>query len=221
MAAPPEEMAAVPTGRHGLPANIVAEHQRQRLIAATIELVAKRGYRSTSIDHIVKGAKVGYVAFYELFDGKEACFTAALEQIVSETGEQLTAAVGGADSWPQQICDALRRLVELIAAEPARARVALVEAPAAGPEAYRRYEEAVDSTIPKLREGRALRSGTAELSQTLEEAIVGGVAWIFHQRLVNSEAAAIPTMLEEAIQITLAPYLGEAEAQRIAASAAV
>ena len=217
MTVPPEEAAVVPTGRHGLPANIVADYQRQRLIAATIELVAKRGYRGTSIDHIVKSARVGYVAFYELFEGKEDCFTAALEEIVSEARAQLTTAVDPTDPWPQQICAALRGLVEMIAAEPARARVALVEAPAAGPEAYHRYEQAVDAAIPKLREGRALRGEAAELSQTLEEAIVGGVVWIFHQRLVNGEADAIPGMLGEAIQIALAPYLGEAEARRIGA----
>ncbi len=219
MTMPPDEAAVLPTGRHGLPANIVADYQRQRLIAATIELVAKRGYRATSIDHIVKNARVGYVAFYELFDGKEGCFTAALEEIVAEAHERLIAVVEATDPWPQQICAALRGLVELIAAEPARARVALVEAPAAGPEAYRRYEQAVDGAIPKLREGRALRGEAAALSQTLEEAIVGGVVWIFHQRLVNGEADAIPGMLGEAIRIALAPYLGEAEARRLGAEA--
>jgi AcrR family transcriptional regulator len=78
MAGLPENLAVAPTGRHGLPRDVVAAHQRERLLAATIELVAKRGYRGTSIDHIVKAAKVGYVAFYELFEGKEDCFLAAL-----------------------------------------------------------------------------------------------------------------------------------------------
>lgn len=209
-----------PTGRHGLPADIVAAHQRQRLMASTIALVAKRGYRATSLDHIVKNAKVGYGAFYDMFEDKEACFAAAFEEIVEEAREELAAAVAAAASWPEQVCAGLGRLVELIAAEPARARVALVEAPAAGSTAYRRYEEAVDGAIPRLREGRALRSGGAELSEMLEEAIVGGVVWIFHQRLVKGEAAAVPGLLGEAIQIALAPYLGEAEAQRIAVATA-
>jgi AcrR family transcriptional regulator len=216
MAVPPEEFVVVPTGRHGLPANVVAAHQRQRLIMATIELVAKHGYRATSIDHIVKRAKVGYVAFYELFDGKEACFAGAFELIVAEAHEQLAAAVTAGQPWPEQICAGLQALVELIAANPERARVALVEAPAAGPAAYSRYEEAIEGAIPMLRAGRALRAGTTELSQVLEEAIIGGIVWIFHERLVKDEAKAIPEMLSEAVLIALAPYLGEAEAQRIA-----
>jgi AcrR family transcriptional regulator len=216
MAGQQEQVMVVPTGRHGLPADIVAAHQRERLLAATIELVAKRGYRGTSIDHIVKGARVGYVAFYELFEGKEDCFLAAFERIVEETRESLAAEVGAELPWAEQICEGLRTLVELIAADPARARVALVEVQAAGPEAYARYEEATDAAAEKLREGRGMRPDAAALSDSLEEAIVAGIVWIFHQRLVKGEAEAVPGLLGEAIRIALAPYLGEAEAHKVA-----
>jgi AcrR family transcriptional regulator len=211
----------VPTGRHGLPPDIVAAHQRQRLLAATIELVAIRGYRGTSIDNVVKTAKVGYVAFYELFESKDACFEAAFESIVTETREELAAAVSPGLPWAEQICAGLAKLVDLIVADPARARVGLIEAQAAGAAAYRRYEEAIDSAVPKLREGRAFNPEAAALSETLEEAILGGIAWIFHQRLVRGESERIEGLLAEAIQIALSPYLGEAEAQRIAAAAAM
>jgi AcrR family transcriptional regulator len=220
MAGRREDVVVIPTGRHGLPANVVAEHQRERLLAATIAVVAKRGYRGTSVDHIVKAAKVGYVAFYDLFDGKEACFIAAFERIVGETRAELLEVVSPEAPWPDQICAALAKLVESIAAEPGRARVGLVEVQAAGPAAFARYQEAIDAAIPKLREGRAYRPEAAVLSETLEEATIGGIAWIFHQRLVQGEAAKIASLLGEAIQIALSPYLGESEAHRIAAKSA-
>lgn len=207
----------IPTGRHGLPANVVADHQRERLLAATISVVAKRGYRGTSVDHIVKAAKVGYVAFYDLFDGKEACFLAAFDRIVAETEEELAAAVAPSAPWAEQVCAALARLVASIAADPGRARVALVEVQAAGPVAFARYQQAIDAAIPKLREGRAYRPEAANLSDALEEGTIGSIAWIFHQRLVQGEGADIGALLGDAIQTALAPYLGEAEARRIAA----
>jgi AcrR family transcriptional regulator len=216
MAGRPEEAVVVPTGRHGLPADIVAEHQRARLLAATIELVARRGYRGTSIDHIVKGAKVGYVAFYELFEGKEDCFLAAFEQIVTDTRAALNAGASAEASWPEQICSGLRTLIELVAAEPGRARVALVEVQAAGPRALARYEAALDSAAPKLREGRTLGENSVAMSDTLEEAVLGGIAWIVQQRLVKGEAEKVPGVLGEAIEIALSPYLGEAQARRLA-----
>lgn len=214
MAGASDRVAAVPTGRHGLPPDIVAAYQRERLLAATIDLVAKRGYRGTSIDHIVKSARVGYVAFYELFEGKEDCFLAAFQRIVEETSEALAAAVAAETEWPQQICAALDTLLDLVAADPARARVGLIEVQAAGRKAYARYEEAIDSAIPKLREGRAVSAEASKLSDTLEEAIIGGIAWILHQRLVKGEIEKTGGVLAETIQIGLSPYLGEAEAHR-------
>jgi AcrR family transcriptional regulator len=215
MARGPEE-AIVPTGRHGLAPDVVASHQRDRLFAATVELVAEHGYRHTSIDHIVKAARVGYVAFYELHDGKEDCFLACFDRIVDETTAELATAIADESEWPRQVTAALGRLVDLIVADPHRARVAMVEVLAAGPAAYVRYEAAVDLAAPKLREGRAHGEEAAGLSDTLEEAVLGGIIWIVHQRLVEGEPEETEPLLEEAIQIALAPYLGEGEAKRLA-----
>jgi AcrR family transcriptional regulator len=207
----------VPVGRHGLPADVVADHQRERLLAATIAVVASRGYRSTSVDHIVKAARAGYVAFYELFEDKEACFLAALERIVADARAELAENVSTELPWAEQICAGLAQLSEMIAADPPRARVALVEAQAASREAYERYEAATGSALPKLAEGRALRAEDAPaLSEATEEGVIGGVAWMFQQLIAAGEAERVPSLLGEAIATALAPYLGQGEAQRLA-----
>jgi AcrR family transcriptional regulator len=212
----PEEVPIVPLGRHGLAPDVVAAHQRERLFNATVDLVAKRGYRDTSVDHIVKAARVGYVAFYDLFDGKEDCFLAAFDRIVEEATESLEEAVAGEQDWSQQMAAALACLLDLIVADPQRARVALVEVQAAGPTAYARYEEAVDRAVPKLREGRQLSEEAGQLSETLEEAVLGGVVWIVHQRLVKGELDDADALLEQSIQIALSPFLGDGEAKKLA-----
>ena len=215
MGQPPEE-AIVPLGGHPATPDGAAAHQRERLFAATVDLVAKRGYRNTSIGQIIKAARMGYVAFYDLFEGKEDCFLAAFDRIVAETTQALASAVAEETEWSRQIAGALACALDLIVADPRRARVALVEVQAAGPVAYARYEEAVDRTVPKLREGRAFNPDTAELSSTLEEAILGGILWVVHQRLVKGELKQVEPLLEETIQIGLAPYLGDAEAREVA-----
>lgn len=211
--------AIVPTGRHGLSPEVVAEQQRERLFAATVELVAKRGYRNTSVDHIVKAARVGSVSFYELYEGKEDCFLAAFDRIVAESVEAVAEAIAEANGWPEEMAVGLACLRDLIVAEPRRARIALVEVQAAGPRAYARYKEAVDQAAPKLREGREFSQEAAALPSALEEAILGGILWIAHQRLVKGELDAGNVLLEETIQIALAPYLGDEEAKRLAAAA--
>jgi AcrR family transcriptional regulator len=212
----PDEAPIVPLGRHGLAPDVVAAHQRERLFEATVELVAKRGYRNTSIDHVVKAARVGYVAFYELYEGKEECFLAAFDRIVDEAVEELTEAIAGEEEWPQQMAAALGRLIDMIVADPMRARIALVEVQAAGPSAYSRYEQVMDRAIPKLREGRALSEEAAKLSQTLEEAVLGGVLWIVQQQLVKGELDEAEALLGQSIQIALSPILGDAEAKALA-----
>jgi AcrR family transcriptional regulator len=212
MAVREEGVVVVPTGRHGLPVDVVAEHQRERLLAATIAVVAKRGYRSTTVDHIVKKARVGYVAFYELFTGKEDCFAAAFERIVADLRAEWEERVAPQAPWAEQICIGLQIMVEAIAADPARARVGLVEAQTAGPEGYRRYEDALEAAQPKLREGRELRRSGETLTGSSEEATVGSIAWIFRQRLVNGEG--VSELLGQAIQIALSPYLGDGAARK-------
>jgi AcrR family transcriptional regulator len=215
------DAVVVPTGRHGLPADIVAEHQRERILAATIAVVGERGYRASTVDHIVKAAKVGYVAFYELFEGKEDCFLAALGRIAADTRADLSENVSTELPWSEQISAGLRLLVELIVAEPQRARLVLVEAQGAGRSAYRRYEEAMDEAVPKLAEGRTLRpKGAPALSAATEEAILTGIAWILQQMLAEGESAKPLQTLAAATRVALAPYLGEAQAAKLAAAAA-
>jgi AcrR family transcriptional regulator len=218
MAGQPENLLAVPTGRHGLPVDVVAAHQRERILTATTELVAKRGYRGTSIDHIVKAARVGYVAFYELFEGKEDCFLAAFDRIVAETREQLAAAVSPEQSWPQQVCAVLGALLELIAAEPFRARIVLAETQTGGKAAVGRHDALLDEVALALREGRALHPHPEKLPPTLEEAIVGGVAWLLHQRLIRGELEGVRELFGELALIVLEPYLGAAETQALIAA---
>jgi AcrR family transcriptional regulator len=215
----PDEVPVVPLGRHGLAPDVVAAHQRERLFEATVELVAKRGYRNTSIDQIVKAARVGYVAFYDLFEGKEDLFLAVFDRIAEETAEALAEAVAAEEEWPRQMAAGLGCLLDLVVADPRRARIGLVEVQAAGPAAYARYEQTIDRAIPKLREGRAFSKDAAELSDTLEEAILGGVVWTIHQRLVKGELGEVDSLLEQSIQIALSPFLGDAETKRLAKAA--
>lgn len=197
----------------------VPPDQRERLFAATVELVAKRGYRDTSVERIVEAAGVDMAAFHELYEDKEDCFLAAFDRIVTESTETVAAAVVETDGWAEEMATALACLLDLVVADPQRARVALVEVQAAGPGAYSRFKAAVDRAAPKLREGREFSNEAAAFSGALEEAILGGIVWIVHQRLVKGELGDPGSLLRETIQLALSPYLGGEEAERLAAAA--
>ncbi len=215
----PEHLQAKPAGRHRLAPEVRAEHQRERVLDAAISVFAERGYQGTTIDNIVAAAKVGVGTFYELFDNKPDCFVQAYERIVVDARERILVAIPAEAGWPEQACAALRALLELIEAEPVRAKVALVEVQTAGPEALTRHEDTVDSVIPLLARGRAQNPALAELPSHLEEAIVGGLAWLLQQRLAQGEFEGVEAHLPDVLEIAVVPYIGrEAVASLIAAT---
>lgn len=205
----PEHLQAKPAGRHRLPAEVRAEHQRERILAAAIDVFAKRGYQETTIDDIVSAAKVGVGTFYALFDDKPACFIQAYELVVAEARETIAAAVPSGATWPEQACAVLRALLERIEAEPLHARIALVEVQTAGTDALTRYEETLDSVTPLLARGREASALGADLPPHIEEAIVGGLAWLLQQRLLLGEFEGAAAHLPDVLEIALEPYVGK------------
>jgi AcrR family transcriptional regulator len=219
MASWSERLVTIPPGRHTLPRDFVSAHQRQRIFAATAELVAKRGYHGTSIDLITKTARVALSTFYEIFETKEDCFIAAFDDALAEARDDLQAALDPEQPWPEQIATGLAAFLEHLVANPAKARMCLVEAQGAGPLLLDRYEAALDTLAPKLAEGRELAEGR-KLPERAEQAILGGMAWVLYQRIVRGEFDQVTALFPELLQIALRPYLGQAEAQRLAAAQA-
>src|ERR1700755_3280476 len=67
--------------RPGQSGQDVAAHQRGRIHAATIELVAEAGYRDLTATGIARVAGVSKRTFYENFKDKETCFLATYDLI--------------------------------------------------------------------------------------------------------------------------------------------
>jgi AcrR family transcriptional regulator len=203
----------------GSPATVTRESvkadQRQRILRATGELVAKRGYNAVTVELIVKRAKVSYKTFYAHFSNKEECFLELFDAVMAQTRAQIDAALAAeADApWPQQVVAGLRALFDAFIADPLIARASIVEAPTVGPLIIERYEKAMTVLSPLLRQGRAIDAPQRdELPATLEDTLAGGVLWSAYQRLIVGEADRIEALLPEAIEFVLRPYIGEAEA---------
>jgi len=190
----------------------VADQQRQRLLDATELLMAERGAAGTTIERIAKRARVSSVSFYDHFASREEAFVATFDRAVAEMRGGLSAAVPAGLAWPEQIRAGLRALLAAIAAEPARARMCLVESQKGGPALLERYEAALDLALPKLRQGRLLDSAAEDLPEALEEATVAGVAWLLRERLETTGVEGIEELLPRLVDVVLGPYLGGGDA---------
>jgi AcrR family transcriptional regulator len=199
----------------------VKEDQRTRILRATGELVAKRGYSAVTVELIVKRAKVSFKTFYNHFPNKQAAFLELFDRSVAETRSDVFAALAaaGEEPWAAQIVIALRTLFEAYRDDPLLARATIVEAPTVGPVILERYQEAMNALVPLFRLGRDVNPEAGELPETLEETLSGGIVWSAYQRLIVGEADRIEALLPEAIEFVLRPYLGREEAARWAATA--
>ncbi len=214
-----ERLAKMPPGRHLVPRDFVVQNQRERMLLATAELLAERGYQKTTIELIAKTARVALSTFYEQFSSKEECVLAAFDETVDAAAEVFAELLDPEQPWTEQISVGLEILLEMIGNEPARARLVIVESQAAGGEALKRYQAMLEWVAPKLREGREHNPRAGRLPDGLEVAIVGGLAWLVHQRLIAGRDAEIRGLLPEMLQVTLTPYVGEVEAARAADAA--
>lgn len=208
----------VPPGRHELPREFVAQHQRTRIIEALAAEIEERGYRAVTVADIVRRAGIARNTFYENFSSKEDCFLAASEYAVAEALRRVLEAAEGVEEWPLQVKAGLSAFLGYVVAEPALARTCIVEALSAGPAAVERYERSIQAFVPFFRLGRDAAPGGAELPRTLEETIVGGIFWILYQRIVMGQMEGTEELLPELVEFALTPYLGPEEAKRAAAA---
>jgi AcrR family transcriptional regulator len=207
-------MEKLPRGRHGLPREFVERNQRERLIAALAEALYERGYDKTTVSAIGKRASVSKSDFYKHFESKDACFLAAYDDVVERIRELVLAACEEASEWALGVRDALAALLAFLASEPAQGRLALVEGLRAGRGIYDRYQEALQSFVPYLREG-APTPPEGSLPEATDEAVVGGIASLLARRVLAGEAGQFADFLPQVAEFALTPYLGPAEARRV------
>jgi AcrR family transcriptional regulator len=196
----------VTPARPALPREFVAVHKRRRMMDAMAELTAERGYGATKIADIVSRAGVARKTLYDNFAGKEELFLAAFETAVAEAREAVEGACDGAgEAEGTRIESGLGAFLDFLAAHPPQARMCMVEALSASPATAARYEEAIHDFVELLRGAAPPARGRPD---TLEETLVGGVAWIVQQRIRNDEAEVVVALLPELSGFLLSPYRG-------------
>lgn len=203
-----------PRGRHRLPPEVVTRSQRERLLDAAIRVAATKGYAATTVGDLTKEAGISRTTFYELFEDKEACFLAAYDTAVDVLVRRVVAAYETEERWPQRAREGLKALLELLAAEPQLARLALVDIGAAGPAAQRRYRVAVQRLTPLFEEGRDFAPAGRGLPANTSRMAIGGVTGLIADELVAGRAERLPELLSDALFATLVPYIGPDAAAR-------
>lgn len=185
----------------GQPRKEASANQRERLLAATVSVVAEKGYEPMRVADLVAVSGVSRSAFYKHFENKQDCFLATLDAIttlaVPTLFERARAAPG---DWRQRLRTMLETLFTLVAAQPAAARVVWVEGYAAGPEAVHHIEQfdvQVEDFVLELLSESPERAG---LPRDVVRAICGGLRKMVNTRIREGREKELFGLLDDLVE---------------------
>lgn len=215
----PAELALgqLPPGRHGLPRSFVVRHQRLRIVAAMLRVMAEHGYAGVTIGRLTREAAVSRAAFYAQFSGKEECFLATYELAGDWLFERLQAVLAGDRPWRERVRAGVSEALRLLAANPALARLFAIDAIQAGQAARERQRACLGRMAEVLREGRADRT---DLPPELEEMLLAGALATIARYVDSGRIEHLPEAAEELLQYLLIPHLSLQGAERLTEDAA-
>lgn len=192
--------------------------RREAIVEAMVRIAGSKGYLAVSVADVLTEAGVSRTTFYKHFGDKLECFLAAYDrsmETILEAGE--TACEDGRD-WRGRARTGLAAVVELLAAEPALARTAIVEISTAGVEARRRHWTSMERLAALLEPDP--REREPELPANTGLMAVSAVAGLIFDELREERAGDLPGLLPELEFALLVPYLGpRVAAERIAGPA--
>jgi AcrR family transcriptional regulator len=202
----------LPRGTHGLDPGVVAESQRARLLEAVGRAVADKGYAGATIDDIVRGAGVSKKTFYDHFSDKLDCFLAAYEAASDELLTRLRDVQATGAGWLDRTRAGVVAYLRWLAAEPALARVFLIEVAAAGPVAAERRERLRDRYAEVMRElqddARTDIPALPRLPDEIFHALVAAVDEVVVRRIRESGGADLPDLEPVLLHLQVALLAG-------------
>jgi AcrR family transcriptional regulator len=196
--------------------NPESQAQRKRLIDAFTKVAAERGYLQTTVNEVAASAGVPRSAFYAHFADKRQCLSAAHDAFFDRLLAEAASAVDGDREWPLRVRDAVAATLEFVGETASRARFFAIEVLVAGPLIAERHASALNRVVPMLREGRVHCPAAADLPELTEPMLIGGAAFLIQSTLLAEEGLRVAQLEAELVEILLTPYVGGAEARRIA-----
>jgi AcrR family transcriptional regulator len=189
---------------------------RQRILEAMIETVALRGYDRTTVSRVLSVAGLEEAVFSEHFHDKRDCFWHALGELLARGERAALELFESGAPWPELVRAGLERLLSALAADPAAARVLLVEMLGAGPEACERRRVALALLTSLMERGRTNSPSAEQLPAQTSEAIVGGVISILHRRALQGQTDELPDLHADLTYFALLPYVEHERALALA-----
>jgi AcrR family transcriptional regulator/DNA-binding MarR family transcriptional regulator len=192
----------------------VYEMQRTRLIAAAVPAVEKLGWSSVTVADISSQARVSRRTFYDLFENREECLLAMLDDTVASIEQELAHAGLEDVGWVERVRIGLWRILCFLDRDPVLARVCVVQSARGTRRVLEARERLLARLASVLDEGRAQSTRAAQTPVLTAEGLAGAALMIVYKRLLIGERAPLTDLHGELMGMIVLPYLGSAAASR-------
>ena len=192
------EIATLPRGPHKLPREQVVGSQRARLMRAMAEATAENGYVETSVADVLRRAHVSRETFYQLFSSKQDCFIAAYEQAASAVLAMLERESAFGETPLERFARGIDLYLEILASEPAFARLFMVEVYAAGDEVLARRAQIQECFEQLMIDGADAQSPTEQFAC---RALVGAIITSVTARLAARDVDGLRALREPLVEL--------------------
>ena len=184
----------LPRGRHGIAPELIAEHQRKRLLEAVSVCLAEHGYEALSVAELSRRAGVSRVTFYRLYEDKLDCVLAAQRLALDSLEGLLSRAARSGGT-----AEVIQALIDFAAAEPAAAQLALPCGPTFAAPAFADRALAFNERL-----AAQLQGDEHAPAGIVAEATAGGLVSVIAARLAAGEEASLPERSSELHELTVA-----------------
>jgi AcrR family transcriptional regulator len=187
----------LPPGRHGIPTNLVVEHQRLRLIAAMAEALAEHSYAGVTTTHVSERANVSTATFYKHFGNLWDCVLAAYVASADRLCERVEAACAGCEPPLSRLAVGIEAALSFVAAEPASALVIGAPAPLEATAVAAARRLLIARLAGMLRRGREPGESGGSEPRGLDERLIDASLAFVCARVAAGDAARLTDLAPE------------------------
>jgi AcrR family transcriptional regulator len=187
--------------------------QRTRILSAMVRVTSEDGTESATVARVLVVAGVSRKVFYELFEGRDDCLRAALDDAVGGARERASAAYDPHAPWAERTRAGLCALLQFIDDEPELARVCIKQA-LASPGTLNGRGETLDQLMRLIDEGRTATRSSRTPPPFAAQGVLGGVLGLIYARLSARDSRSFVELLNPSMSMIVLPYLGAAAARR-------
>lgn len=202
LSAPP----ATPPGHTKLSPAELASNQRRRILLATADTVAEKGYQASTVADITAAAGVDRRVFYSYFRNKEQAFLTVHELAFRQTMAVAAGAFFSGATWPERVWEGFRAFAQFQAEHARLAHMGFVDSYTVGSAAVRRVEDNRTAFTIFLQEG--YQGATDQPPRITMDAIAAMISEIGYYQVRRRQIELFPRRVGHACYLVLAPFLG-------------